>query len=130
MLTDAKISYKLRISRRGKGSRKRKVKEMLNEQQKAAVSRWFKNLPVDCESLPSARWVHNPYGVDPELVGSSSGYEWDKEEEEEARLEKALDWVDDCVEEVQPWEGWTDAEYDAARAEIIEIFKKLAGANK
>ena len=38
-----------------------------------------------------------------------------------------MDWADDCVEEVQPWEGWTDAEYDAARAEIIEIFKKLAG---
>ena len=28
MLTDAKISYKLRISRRGKGSRKRKVIKM------------------------------------------------------------------------------------------------------
>lgn len=103
---------------------------MLNKEQKETARRWFKNLPVDCENLPSAHWVHNPYGVDPELVGSSSGYEWDEEEEEEARLEMAIDWIDDCVEEVQPWEGWTDEEYDAARAEIIEIFKKLAGANK
>lgn len=103
---------------------------MLNEEQKASVRRWFENLPVDCENLPSAHWVHNPYGVDPELVGSSSGYEWDEDEEAEARLEKAMDWADDCVEEVQTWEGWTDAEYGAARAEIIEIFKKLAGANK
>lgn len=103
---------------------------MLNEEQKEAVRRWFKNLPVDCAELPSAHWVHNPYCVEEALVGSSSGYEWDEEEEEEARLEKALDLVDDAIDEVQPWEGWTDAEYEAARAEIIEIFKKLAGANK
>lgn len=103
---------------------------MLNEEQKEAVRRWFKNLPVDCAELPSAHWVHNPYGVDPELVGSSSGYEWDEDEEAEARLEMAIDWIDDAIDEVQPWEGWTDAEYDEARAEIIEIFKKLAGANK
>lgn len=99
---------------------------MLNEEQKEAVRRWFKNLPVDCAELPSAHWVHNPYGVDPELVGSSSGYEWDEEEEREARLEKALDWVDDCVEEVQPFEGWDNAEYEAARAEVEEILKKEA----
>lgn len=100
---------------------------MLNEEQKAAIRRWFKNLPVDCENLPSAHREHNPYGVDPELVGWSSGYEWDENEEVEARLEMAIDWIDDAIDEVQPWEGWTDAEYDAARAEIIEIFKKLAG---
>ena len=103
---------------------------MLNKEQKEAVRRWFKNLPVDCESLPSAHRVHNPYGVDPELVGTSSCYEWDEDEEAEERLEMAIDWIDDAIDEVQPWEGWTDAEYDAARAEIIEIFKKLAGANK
>ena len=100
---------------------------MLKEEQKASICRWFKNLPVDCESLPSAHWVHNPYGVDPELVGSSSGYEWDEEEEAEARLEMALDNMEDIVLEIQPFEGWDDAEYDTARAEIIEIFKKLAG---
>lgn len=99
---------------------------MLNEEQKSVVRQWFKNLPVDCESLPSAHRVH-PYGVDEALVGWSSGYEWDEDEEAEARLERALDWVDDCVEEVQPWEGWTEAEYNEARAEIIEIFKKIAG---
>ena len=100
---------------------------MLNEEQKAAVRRWFKNLPVDCENLPSAHWVHNPYGVDPELVGTSSCYEWDEDEEAEARMEMAIDWIGDAIDEVQPWEGWTDAEYEEARAEIIEIFKKLAG---
>lgn len=100
---------------------------MLNEEQKETARRWFENLPVNCEELPSAHWVHNPYGVDEALVGHSSGFEWDEEEEAEARLEMALDWVNDCVEEVQPWEGWTDAEYEAARAEITELFKKLAG---
>ena len=99
---------------------------MLNEEQKEAVRQWFENLPVDCEKLPSAHWVHNPYGVDPELVGSSSGYEWDEEEEAQSRLEMAIEWID----EVLPWEGWTDEEYEEARAETIGIFKKLAGANK
>ena len=100
---------------------------MLNEGQKDAVRRWFKNLEVDVEELPSARRVNNPYGVDEALVGWSSGYEWDENEEVEARLERAIDWIDDAIDEVQPWEGWTEAEYDAARVEIIEIFKKLAG---
>ena len=100
---------------------------MLNEEQKETARRWFENLPVDCEELPSAHWVYNPYGVDPELVGSSSGYEWDENEEVEARLEMAIDWIDDAIDEVQPWEGWTEAEYNAARAELIEVFKKLAG---
>ena len=100
---------------------------MLNEEQKETAHRWFKNLPVDCAELPSAHWVHNPYGVDPELVGTSSCYEWDEDEEEAARLEIAIDRIDDAIDEVQPWEGWTDEEYDAARAEIIEIFKKIAG---
>ncbi len=59
---------------------------MLNEEKKAAVRRWFENLDVDCENLPSARWVHNPYGVDDALVGSSSGYEWDEEEAREAYI--------------------------------------------
>ena len=100
---------------------------MLNEEQKAVVRRWFENLPVDCENLQSARRVNNPYGVDPELVGWSSCYEWDEEEEAEARLEMAIDWIDDAIDEVQPWEGWTEAEYNEARAEIIEIFKKIDG---
>lgn len=100
---------------------------MLNEEQKEIVRRWFKNLPVDCAELPSAHWVHNPYCVEEALVGSSSGYEWNEDEEMEARLEMAIDWIGDAIDEVQPWEGWTDAEYDEARAEIIEIFKKLAG---
>lgn len=103
---------------------------MLNEEQKETARRWFENLPVNCEELPSAHWVHNPYCVEEALVGSSSGYEWDENEEVEARLERAIDWIDDAIDEVQPWEGWTEAEYDAARAEIIEIFKKLAGSNK
>ena len=42
-------------------------------------------------------------------------------------MEMAIDWIGDAIDEVQPWEGWTDAEYEEARAEIIEIFKKLAG---
>lgn len=100
---------------------------MLNEEQKEAVRRWFKNLEVDVEELPSAHWVHNPYCVEEALVGSSSGYEWDENEEVEARLEMAIDWIDDAIDEVQPWEGWTEAEYNEARAEIIGIFKKLAG---
>lgn len=100
---------------------------MLNEEQKETVRRWFENLPVDCESLPSAHWVHNPYGVDPELVGSSSGYEWDEEEEAEARLEMALDNMEDIVLEIQPFDGWDDEEYEAARAEVEEILKKEAG---
>lgn len=100
---------------------------MLNEEQKDAIRRWFKNLPVDCENLPSAHRVHNPYGVDPELVGWSSGYEWDEEEEAEARLEMALDNMEDIVLEIQPFEGWDDAEYEAARAEVEEILKKEAG---
>ena len=100
---------------------------MLNKEQKEAVRRWFKNLPVDCAELPSAHWVHNPYGVDPELVGSSSGYEWDEEEEAEARLEMAMDNMEDIVLEIQPFEGWDDAEYEAACAEVEEILKKEAG---
>lgn len=100
---------------------------MLNEEQKEAVRRWFKNMPVDCESLPSANWVHNPYGVDDALVGSSSGYEWDEEEEAEARLEMALDNMEDIVLEIQPFDGWDDEEYEAARAEVEEILKKEAG---
>lgn len=100
---------------------------MLNEEQKEIVRRWFKNLQVDCENLPSAHRVHNPYCVDEALVGWSSGYEWDEDEETEERLERAIDWIDDAIDEVQPWEGWTDAEYEEARAEIIEIFKKIAG---
>ncbi len=99
---------------------------MLNEEQKDAVRRWFENLPVDCENLPSARWVHNPYGVDDALVGSSSGYEWDEDEEAEARLEMALDNMEDIVLEIQPFEGWDDAEYEEARAEVEEILKKEA----
>ena len=99
---------------------------MLNEEQKAAVRRWFENLEVDVEELPSAHWVHNPYGVDEALVGSSSCYEWDEDEEAEARLEMALDNMEDIVLEIQPFEGWDDAEYDAARAEVEEILKKEA----
>lgn len=99
---------------------------MLNEEQKAAVRRWFENLDVDCEELPSAHWVHNPYGVDEALVGWSSGYEWDEDEEAKARLEKALDFMEDIVLEIQPFEGWNDAEYEAARAEVEEILKKEA----
>ena len=100
---------------------------MLNEEQKETVRWWFKNLPVDCENLPSAHRVHNPYGVEPELVGTSSCYEWDEEEEAEARLEIAIDWIDDAIDEVQPFEGWDNAEYEAARAEVYEILKKEAG---
>lgn len=100
---------------------------MLNEEQKAAVRQWFENLPVDCAELQSARWVHNPYCVEEALVGSSSGYEWDEEEEVEARLEMALDNMEDIVLEIQPFEGWDDAEYEAARAEVEEILKKEAG---
>jgi hypothetical protein len=43
---------------------------------------------IEVSELSSYHYDSNPYGVEKELVGSSAGYDWDDDEEWEAKTEK------------------------------------------
>jgi hypothetical protein len=50
---------------------------------------------IDISELPSAYWDPNPYGVEPQLIGSSAG--WALKDEDDL-WKAACDWMEKAVE--------------------------------
>ena len=68
---------------------------MLTEKQKTEIVQFVTKTQdsVDIEDLRSAKYDSNPYGVEPELVGSSGGFDWDDDELWNASCELAVKWL-------------------------------------
>ena len=50
---------------------------------------------IDISELPGAHWDPNPYGVEPQLIGSSAGWELtDENKLWDAALDKVIEWLE------------------------------------
>ena len=65
-----------------------------NERLKKELDNYLEKLEVDVSELDSYHYVRNPYCVEEQLIGSSSGYEWDEDEEYNAKVEKLIEYIE------------------------------------
>jgi hypothetical protein len=65
---------------------------MLRENIKKELLDAAEAIEIDIESLDSCRWVNNIYGVEPQYA--VGGYDWDEDEEWNAKLVKLAHWVE------------------------------------
>ena len=100
---------------------------MLSETQKLDVKGVVNLMTdfVDVEELPSARYVRNPYGVDPELIGSSSCWEYDEDDMLNAACELAIERLTD--EGLDAYLNWDEIDNDDGTLlkEVVAYIEEL-----
>lgn len=78
----------------------------LTAEQKKELENWVSEITVDTSEFKSRHWDPDPYGVgEPHLYCGTGCYVWDEEEEDEAKTEKAIEYLEeDGVQGYFDWE--------------------------
>ena len=93
------------------------------------IEEWVNDLEIDPSDLPSYHYDKNPYGLEYPLYCGSGQYDWDEDEEYEAKCEKAVDYL-----ESDGVEGYFDVEddeltlFDARDDELVDEFIRIVEA--
>ena len=66
----------------------------MKEELKKKIDEWVESLDFDETELPSYHYDHNPYCVEPQLIGTSGVFEWDEDEEYQAKLNRAVELIE------------------------------------
>lgn len=65
----------------------------LNEAHKKELLKFVDRMEVDIEELDSYHWDSNPYCVEPQLASGSGCSTWDENEEWQAQVTQAKEWI-------------------------------------
>lgn len=90
---------------------------MLTEEQIDGLKNWVNKLEIDVCELPSCHYDSNPFGLEYPLSCGSGQYVWDEDEENEAKIERAIDYL-----ESDGWEAYFD--YDEDKQDPEELTKE------
>lgn len=60
----------------------------LNEALKKELLKKVDEMEINVEELSSYHWESNPYGVEPQLIGTSGEGQWDENEEWQEQIKK------------------------------------------
>lgn len=108
-----------------------KICKKFNDRLKEALDSYIEKLEVDVEELDSYHYVRNPYGVEEQLIGTSSCYDWDEDEEYEAQITKMLEYIEaDGVEnyldlEPEDWDNEDEGDATTLNKEVKEYLESL-----
>lgn len=87
---------------------------MLTDEQKKQIEDWVNEQEIDVRELPSCYYDSNPYGLEYPLSCGSGQYVWDEDEEDEAKIEKALSSL-----ESDGWDSYFDYDEDTQDPEEL-----------
>ena len=113
-----------------------KTCKKFNDRLKKALDSYIEKLEVDVEELDSYHYVRNPYGVEEQLIGTSSCYDWDEDEEYEAQVAKMLEYIEtDGVEnyldlEPEDWDNEDEGDATTLNKEVKEYLESLQQKGK
>lgn len=65
----------------------------LNDKLKKELLSWVENMEIDVQELDSYHWEKNPYCVEPQLAAGSGCGMWDENEEWQAQIRQAKEWI-------------------------------------
>ena len=90
-----------------------RFKQIIEEIRKEASE-----IEIDIDQLTSAEYDPNPYAVEPELFGTSGGYDWDEDEEWTLQCAKMIEYIN--ADGLENYANLADGEEEIYQPKVIE----------